>query len=134
MPHSNSLKVLVVDDDPISLEVARERLERAHHQVVTRDRALGTSQVILSDRPDCVLLDVMMPGISGDELATLLRQQGRTKETAIILHSSKDEEELAALIDETGALGAIQKTSDDEAFLAQFARLTRELAAGRRLS
>lgn len=132
MPKEDSLKVLVVDDDAISLEVARERLEGANHQVLTRDRALGTSQVILSDRPDCVLLDVMMPGISGDELASLLHQQDRTKETAIILHSSKDEEELAALVEQTGALGAIQKTSDDEAFLAQFARLARELASRRR--
>lgn len=125
------LKVLVVDDDPISLEVARERLEREGHEVQTRDRALGTSRVILAFQPDCVLLDVMMPGITGDELATLLRSQGRLSHVAIVLHSAKDPDELSDLIVRTGAIGAIHKTSDDEEFLREFRRITHELA-GRR--
>lgn len=123
------MKVLVVDDDPISLEVARERLERAGCEVETRDRALGTSRVILTFQPDCVLLDVMMPGISGDELAALLRSQGRLRHVAIVLHSAKDPSELSELMARTGAIGAIHKTSDDEAFLREFKRITHELVA-----
>ncbi|MFW6067906.1 MAG: response regulator [Myxococcota bacterium] len=124
-----ALRVLVVDDDPIVLEVARERLERMGHQVTTRDRSLGTTQAILADPPDCILLDVMMPGLSGDALAELLRKQKRTREIAIILHSSKSSDDLWELIRTTGALGAIEKTSDDARFEAQFQRLTRRITA-----
>ena len=52
----NKGKVLVVDNDPIVLGVTRARLESAGYQVVTRDKAPGTSRAILEEDPDVVLL------------------------------------------------------------------------------
>ncbi|HOU94276.1 MAG TPA: response regulator, partial [Polyangiaceae bacterium] len=66
--------VLVVDDDPIVLETTRLRLARAGWDVETRDQALGTAQWIVERRPDVVLLDVGMPGVSGDVIAEVLRR------------------------------------------------------------
>lgn len=115
--------ILVVDDDPITLEVARERLERAGYEVQVRDQALGTTEYIAKHQPDFVLLDIMMPGLSGDRLAELLQRKDRTRQVPIILHSSKEQQDLDALVGQAGVLGAIPKTSDDEAFLADFQRL-----------
>jgi CheY-like chemotaxis protein len=119
----NKGTVLVVDDDPITLEVARERLEGAGYQVHVRDQALGTTEFIAKNRPDIVLMDVMMPGLSGDKLAELLQRQDRTRQVPVILHSSKESADLDVMVERAGVLGAITKTSDDDAFLAQFQRL-----------
>jgi len=116
-------KVLVVDDDPITLEVMRERLERAGYDVATRGEALGTSHWIARNRPDFVLLDVNMPALAGNELATLLRQNQRTRDICVILHSSMEADELERLVHATGVAGAIEKTADPKIFVVQFERL-----------
>jgi CheY-like chemotaxis protein len=116
-------KVLVVDDDPIILEVTRERLEGVGHEVHVRDQALGTSQWIAGNSPDVLLVDVMMPALSGAELASLLKRRGLN--LVIILYSSKSMVELKTLVRETGAVGAISKSLNDTAFLRQFELLTR---------
>lgn len=117
------LTFLVVDDDPVALEVARERLESIGFDVSTRDQALGTSSYILQNRPDFVLLDVMMPALTGGELAQVLKR--RATRTGVILYSSKPPGELRALAEATGALGSISKAFGDKEFTHEILRLTR---------
>ena len=89
-------KVLVVDDDPIILEVVRERLDAAGFDVYVRADALGTSQWVAREQPDFILLDVMMPALGGAELGLLLKRSHTTNQTAVILHSSMTAAALAA--------------------------------------
>lgn len=117
-------KVLVVDDDPIILEVVRERLDQAGYDVHVRADALGTSQWVAREQPDFILLDVMMPALSGGELGQLLKRSNSTNQTAVILHSSMAAASLQAVIERTGAIGAIGKTHDGEKFMLEFERLT----------
>ncbi len=123
------LRFLVVDDDPIQLEVVKERLEQLGFDVTTRTQSLGTSGWILENRPDFVLLDVMMPALTGGELANVLRR--RAAGTGVILHSSKPQLELDALVTQTGALGAISKTLEERHFRQEVQRLVRRALAGR---
>ena len=124
--------VLVVDDDPIVLAVTQERLEAMGFDAHTRDQVLGTSQWVVQHKPWVILLDIMMPAMSGGEFAGFLRRRGI--ETQIVLHSSKDKAELARLVRSTGALGAITKGLDDKEFEKQFLALTRNLNKGGGLS
>jgi two-component system response regulator BaeR len=117
--------VLIVDDDPLTLEVLRERLESAGFEATVRDRSIGTSDVVAAEAPDFVLLDLHMPGLGGEQLGQLLQRHERTRETQIILHSSRPRDELDRIVGSMGVLGAIEKTADDERFLAQFLRLVR---------
>jgi PleD family two-component response regulator len=119
------LRVLVIDDDPIVLELIRERLETHGYDVTVREHALGTVQVVREMQPDVVLLDVMMPALNGERIATLLKGSVKTKDVGIVLYSSKSETELAPLIQETGALGAISKTEKADAFMRRFEQLVR---------
>jgi DNA-binding response OmpR family regulator len=116
-------KVLVVDDDAITLEIVRERLHAAGYDVYTRDEALGTSQWVAREQPDLILLDVMMPALGGADLGQLLRRSASTNQTAVILHSSMPYEELEPIIQRTGAIGAIGKTHDGALFMSEFERL-----------
>jgi CheY-like chemotaxis protein len=116
-------KVLVVDDDPIILEVVRERLDEAGYDVYVRVDALGTSQWVAREQPDFILLDVMMPALSGGELGQLLKRSNSTNQTAVILHSSMAAASLQSVIERTGAIGAIAKTHDGARFMLDFERL-----------
>ncbi|MDX2052187.1 MAG: response regulator [Polyangiaceae bacterium] len=116
----------MVDDDPIVLETCREWLVAAGFEVAVRDQALGTSRLISQWLPDIVLLDVMMPALGGTDLALLLKKSALTQKIHIVLHSSKPDAELSALIAQTGALGAISKNSDGEAFIAAFRSLSKQ--------
>lgn len=113
--------VLVVDDDPIALEVARERLHRMGYQVTVRSQALGTSQWIVDHRPDYVLLDLTMPALSGEALGQLLRQRGVPPH--VILYSGREADELERLTRRIGALGYITKGTNDQEFSSRFRKL-----------
>lgn len=117
--------VLVVDDDPIVLAVAEERLTKMGYDVTTRDEVLGTSNWIVQHKPWLLLLDIMMPAMSGGELANFLRKRGI--QTHVVLHSSKEMAELQRLVRSTGALGAIPKGLTDAEFERRFVILTRNL-------
>lgn len=116
----------MVDDDPIILEVIRERLSEAGYDVHVRQDAIGTSQWVAREQPDYLLLDVMMPALGGGELGHLLRRSNATNQTAVILHSSMSPESLQPVIERTGAIGAIGKTHDSERFIGEFERLVQQ--------
>jgi len=122
-------KVLVVDDDPIILEVVRERLAAAGYDVYVRADALGTSQWVAREQPDFILLDVMMPALSGGELGQLLKRSNSTNQTVVILHSSMTAASLQPVIERTGAIGAIGKTHDGAKFMLEFEQLAAQARA-----
>jgi two-component system cell cycle response regulator DivK len=114
--------VLIVDDDALALEVARDRLADAGYQVTVQHGAMGTLATAMRERPDFVLLDVNMPGIPGDAIARLMTNGRRTRGRAvsIILYSSQELTALNALARSCGAVGAVQKTHDARKFMDQF--------------
>ncbi len=116
-------KVLVVDDDPIVLEVTKAWLESAGYHVDVREQALGTSEQVARESPDVVLLDINMPAITGFELAHVLRRHSQTNKAAIILYSSSDANLLISLVRDTGAIGAIAKTSNSKQFISDFEKI-----------
>ena len=122
------VRVMVVDDDPVCLEVARALLESRGYEVVTRDKAFGTTAAILRERPDVVLLDIHMPGLPGDDLLKIIKGKDllpHEQRTAFILHSGVDSPTLRRRVEESGALGGIEKTTDHAAFLSSFEALLR---------
>jgi CheY-like chemotaxis protein len=119
---ANPIKILVVDDDPVTLEETQAVLREAGYEVITRDTAVGTTQYLRRLRPDVLLLDVNMPALRGDRLARFLRDTGKGGETAVILHSTMDEVLLQELANQVGACGAIHKPGSP-------ARLCMELRA-----
>jgi CheY-like chemotaxis protein len=124
------LKVLVVDDDPVVLEIARARLEKMGHEVVTRSSAIGTTATIIGEKPDVVLLDVEMPLLSGDDIMHTIHEKQLLDggaDVPVILYSGTEPSELERLVAETGAIGAIHKARDSAAFTAAFERLVGKL-------
>jgi DNA-binding response OmpR family regulator len=120
---SSPRRVLLVDDDPVTLEIVKAALEDAGFVVTTRERAFGTSNVIAEERPDVVLADVTMPGLTGDGLVRVGAANPQLAGTLFILYSARRAADLEKLAREVGAAGAIVKTGDLDAFVAEFKRI-----------
>ena len=67
--------ILVVDDDAVIRQLVRDVLESEGYVVYTAADGETALQRVATDRPDCVVLDVMMPGLSGHEVLARLRAQ-----------------------------------------------------------
>jgi two-component system, OmpR family, response regulator ResD len=84
-------KVLVVDDEPTIAEVVSRYLERAGYEARVASSGEDALAQSTRERPDLVVLDLMLPGIDGLEVMRRLRQQDRGR-TAIILLTARGEE------------------------------------------
>ena len=82
-------KILIVDDDRTLLRFISEYLEGEGFQVATADRGTKALKRFYDERPDLVVLDLMMPGMDGWEVCARLRE---LSDTPVILLSAKSSE------------------------------------------
>jgi DNA-binding response OmpR family regulator len=102
-------KVVLLDDSEVCLELARDALEDAGFEVIAARSGLGASKLLHAVNPDCVVVDVMMPALSGDKLVQIFRKN-ITRHIPIVLHSDRPWAELVALAKTCGASAAVTKT------------------------
>jgi two-component system phosphate regulon response regulator PhoB len=100
--------VLIVDDEPDIREVIRFALEEGGFRVLEAGHA-DDARKLLADEPDLLLLDWMLPGRSGLELAAQLKQSVKTRAMPIIMISARGEEEDRVKGLDTGADDYITK-------------------------
>ena len=103
-------KILIVDDEPDFLEVMRTRLEANNYEVTTVANGEEALSYVKNNRPDAVLLDILMPGIDGLEVLKRIRKMDESLPVYIITAFSTDERFKAA--NKLGASGFIVKTDD----------------------
>jgi len=84
-------KVLVVDDHPESLEYLGKILTEWGYEVIKAKRGLQAIKLTSEKKPDLVLLDVMMPDITGYEVCRALKIEPKTADTPIIFLTAKGE-------------------------------------------
>ena len=82
-------RILIVDDDPVILRLLKVNFEMEGFAVITAENGEEGVSKATRERPDIILLDVMMPGMNGLEAAEKLRAQENTKEIPIIFVSAK---------------------------------------------
>lgn len=83
-------KILIVDDSPTLCLLMTRALQRAGHEVVTASNGHDGLQKALHERPNCVILDVVLPGMSGFGLCRQLRTLDPQRRIPIILISTKN--------------------------------------------
>ncbi|NEX21235.1 phosphate regulon transcriptional regulatory protein PhoB [Thiorhodococcus mannitoliphagus] len=101
--------ILVVDDEPDIREVMRFALESSAFRVMEAGHADDARKFLSQESPDLILLDWMLPGRSGLELAQQLKQNPKTKALPIIMVSARGEEEDRVRGLDTGADDYIAK-------------------------
>lgn len=111
--------VLVVDDEPINIQLLQRKLEWDGITVLTATNGEACLEVAKNERPDLILLDVMMPGMDGFAVCSKLREDKRTAAIPVIFvtaHNSK-KGKLEGL--EAGAVDYITKPIDLDETIAR---------------
>lgn len=109
MDRAASTKVLIIDDSEISLHFATAVLERAGYHVRTCASVEDFDTALGEWRPDIILTDVSMPGLSGVELCRLLKSRYDTAHVPVVLFSGLPVAELEALARDCEADGYLSK-------------------------
>ena len=82
-------KILIVDDESAIRDMLRVALEMADYQCIEASNAQDAHSLIIDEKPDLILLDWMMPGTSGIELARRLKRDEVTANLPIIMLTAK---------------------------------------------
>ena len=133
--NNNEYKILLVDDEEDILEFLSYNLKKEGYNVFTANNGKEAVAVAKKENPHLIILDVMMPRLSGYDVAKKLRMQYSLTELPILMLTAKNQ-----LIDrvtsfEVGANDYLAKPCDKEELLARvrtlinLSRLTRELTA-----
>ncbi len=120
--------ILVVEDEPAIQELISYNLQLAGHRVVCAETGEQAFSLIKSELPDLVLLDWMLPGASGIDVARRLRANDRTKLVPIIMLTARTEERDKLLGLETGADDYITKPFSPRELIARIKAVLRRRA------
>ncbi|MCE8004860.1 phosphate regulon transcriptional regulator PhoB [Billgrantia ethanolica] len=117
--------VLIVDDEAPIREMIAVALEMADYRVLEAANAQSAHAMIVDNQPDLLLLDWMMPGTSGIELARRLKREEATRELPIIMLTAKSEEDNKILGLEAGADDYITKPFSPRELVARLKAVLR---------
>ena len=120
--------ILLVEDEPAIQELIAANLTRAGHTVVRSSDAETAQRIVREALPDLILLDWMLPGMSGVELARRLRAEERTRSIPIIMLTARGEEQDKVTGLETGADDYITKPFSPRELVARIKAVLRRRA------
>jgi len=118
-------RILIVDDEAPIREMIAVALEMAGYECIEAENAQQAHGAILDQQPDMVLLDWMMPGMSGIEFARRLRRDEVTAEIPIIMLTAKAEEDNKVLGLEVGVDDYITKPFSPRELVARLKTVLR---------
>ena len=108
-------KVVIVEDNEALAEIYKTRLELIGYQVYSALDGQSALQIIEAEMPDIVLLDIMIPTISGDQVLATMRASEWGKDIKVIIISNLNESEAPAGLRQQGIEGyAIKSTLKDD--------------------
>lgn len=116
-------KILVVDDSPTERHYLKDLLSRRGYDVVTAENGAQALEMVRTDRPSLIVLDVVMPGSSGYQITRVLSRDPLTQSIPVILCTSRAAETDRIWGLRQGARGYVTKPVDAEELLAKIADL-----------
>jgi len=117
--------VLVVDDDPANVDLLSTLLESSKYNVFQATGGEEALQIVVREDIDLILLDIMMPGMNGYEVCSILKQTEATRLIPVVLLTALDSVEARVKGIEAGADDFITKPPAREELLARVQSLVR---------
>ncbi|MDD6472279.1 MAG: response regulator [Bacteroidales bacterium] len=101
--------ILAVDDIPVNRMLISSQLRFTGYDIITAASGPEALEIIRTNRPDIVLLDIMMPGMDGIEVLEAIRQAPETNDLPVLMLTSLSEKEFQDKALQKGANGYLTK-------------------------
>ncbi|HFE63076.1 hypothetical protein B1H10_00815 [candidate division KSB1 bacterium 4484_188] len=85
-------KILVVDDSLTDRKLTNKILKSRHYEVIESDNSESVPDLVEREQPDAIVLDIVMPGVSGYEICRRLKRSPYTRDIPIIFLSGRKDE------------------------------------------
>lgn len=122
-------RVLIVDDSPTVLMLHGIIVKDAGYEVITAKNGQEGVDVALREKPDAILLDLIMPVMDGLSALRILRSRPETEKTPIVVVTTRSEEKYAASARALGCNGFLLKPFNREALATTLHRVVEHAAA-----
>jgi len=103
------VKVAIVEDDVAIAQMYRFKFEAEGYQVETAENGRLGLELAEKMRPDMILLDLMMPEMTGEELLTAMRKTAWGKDIKVVVLTNRGEQEIPDSVREQGVTAVILK-------------------------
>ena len=117
--------ILIADDEPNQLELMSFNLTNAGYSIIKATNGKEAIELIENHSPDLIILDWMMPKMSGIDVCRTLRSRSETKQIPIIILSARSEDSDKSLGLDTGADDYISKPFSPKEFISRVKALLR---------
>jgi CheY-like chemotaxis protein len=102
-------KILVVDDDPLLRTMLRDGLEQAGYTVLEAQSGQEALEITKAERPNCILLDIMMPGMDGYDTCKAIKAVPGLGSIPVLLISATTDLRVVDQAEQVGAAGVLPK-------------------------
>ena len=121
----SNARVAILDDDPAMLKLTEATLASGGYQVQVWSSSAAAVEALTRDPPDLLVVDWMMPELSGDQVCRILRSKEPTANLPIIMLTTRDQAEDCAEGLEAGADDYLRKPAHPRELLSRVAALLR---------
>ena len=116
------IRILVVDDEPDVVTLMQRSLESGGYDVLCAYDGISALDLVDSEKPDMVLLDIMMPMMSGYEVCEQIKANPQTKHIPVLCVTSAHSEDTRKRSKQAGAQGLLVKPFMPKELVAQIER------------
>ena len=122
MTDYSKISILAVDDVALNLLLVKKILQRYNFRIRTADSGVKALEEVAAEKPDLILLDILMPGIDGFEVLSRLKADWNTKDIPVIILSALNSNNDLVRAYEMGAKDYITKPIIMEKLINSVAR------------
>lgn len=110
--------VLIVDDSPTEMHILTTIMEKLGHSVITANNGEEGVATAKQEKPDLILMDVVMPGINGFQATRQLHKDVLTQNIPVIIVSTKDQATDKMWGQRQGAKGYVTKPVEEQELIS----------------
>ena len=119
-------RILIVDDSPTEMYKLTGMLEKHGHVVLKAENGADGVALARQEKPDVVLMDIVMPGLNGFQATRHLTQDPETSYIPVIVVTTKDQETDMVWAQRQGAKGYLTKPVDEEQLILKVKKVLEE--------
>lgn len=123
------IKVLIVDDSPAQVFSLKKLIENWGHEALTAENGAQALQIARQEQPNVILMDIVMPGMSGFQATRKLSKDKTTHNIPVIFVSKKDDETDLIWGMRQGATAFITKPVDPQELFAAISKAINAIPA-----